>query len=636
MFGILFYLVFLVIGYLYADWLFQEKGIYFRIWCGALIGNLALMAGIIPFAFLFGFTLLSHLLLLVVFLIPYLVLGVLKKAPYQQLFRRQGAGEELSHLMFACLILPVTLVICVLMTNHIMAPYGDGAIASGQSTYGDLAMHMGFITSIAEQQTFPPDYNLLAGVRLSYPFLIDSLSSSLCILGTGLRAAILLPGYVFALLLAMGFYFLAKQLTGRSSMACIATVIFFLCGGFGFAYFFEGAKADPTQFTRIFTEYYQTPTNFNDNNIRWSNTICDMIVPQRTTMAGWGVLFFALWLLVDALRTKKRSRYLLLGLVAGCMPMIHTHSFLALGIISAALLIVNLFGEKEKKNYLVNWCVYGGIALAMALPQLFLWTFGQTGGNESFLVPHFNWVNEKDPYLWFYIKNWGLVFLLAIPAFLNTSKENKKLFLGGALIFLIAEVIVFQPNYYDNNKLFYVTYMLAVILVSEYLVVLFEKLKGIRGRSVIAALVLLTMTLSGALTIGREYNSGAEYQTFSKQQIAFAEFVKENTDVHATFATSNTHLNPVAVLAGRNIFVGTSLYLYFHGLGEEMNRREAVLEELYSASTRDEAERIARENGIRYILLTASEEKQFQVNKTVLGGFETVYDQDSIKLYEVK
>lgn len=638
MIGIALYCIFLIIGFLYADMYFKDRDLYFRIFSGGIFGNLALMAGIIPFGFIFGFTHLSHILLLIAFAVPCAYLMWRRKNVKTSLLKigRMTEDAPINHLIFCTLILPVTALICVLMANHIMAPYSGGAIASGQSTYGDLAMHMGFVTSIAEQRQFPPEYNVLAGYNLNYPFLIDSLSSSLYLFGTGLRAAILLPSYIFALLLVMGFFYIAYTITGRRSVSVLATVFFFLCGGFGFAYFFEGAKADSTQFTKIFTEYYQTPTNLNEKNIRWSNTICDMIVPQRTTMAGWTVILFALWLLIEALREKKNSHFWLLGVVAGCMPMIHTHSFLDLGIISAVMFFLSFIKCEDKKENFLSWLRYGGVALVLALPQLFLWTFTQTSGGDGFLIPTFNWVNEKDPYLWFWLKNWGIIAIFTIPAALNVKKENRNLVIACAVLFLIAELVLFQPNPYDNNKLFYVVYMIAVIIVSDYLFVLYEKLSGVRGRAFLGALVIFFGTLSGILTIGREYKSGADFQTFSKAQIEFAEFVKENTDPHATFATADNHLNPVSVLAGRNIYAGSSLYVYFHGFGPELSKRKNVIKEIYTTSNVQNIKNIAQKNGIKYILVSHSEMQTYKVNPSVMNSFKKLYDKDGIQLYEVE
>ena len=79
----------------------------------------------------------------------------------------------------------------------------------------------------------------------------------------------------------MGFYYLSYKITNKRRASVLATIFFFLGGGFGFIYFIK----NPSLFPRIFTDYYHTPTNFNELNIRWANPICDMIIPQRTTMA---------------------------------------------------------------------------------------------------------------------------------------------------------------------------------------------------------------------------------------------------------------------------------------------------------------------------------------------------------------
>jgi hypothetical protein len=520
------------------------------------------------------------------------------------------------------------------MFNHILMPYSGGAVSSGQSTYGDLQMHLGFVTSIAEQKDFPPEYCFLSGTRLNYPFLIDSLSSSLYLLGAPLRIAVLIPSFVFALALVMGFYILAFTLTKNKTVAVIATVFFFINGGFGFAYFLEGAKEDPSNFTKIFTEYYKTPTNYNDNNIRWANTICDMIIPQRTTMAGWCVILFELYMLVNALKNKKTSYFVILGFVAGCMPMIHTHSFLALGVISAVMFFAYLYNEKDKKEYVKKWVYYGAIALVMALPQLILWTFSQTGGNDSFLNFQFNWVNHTDPYIWFYIKNWGIIFLFIIPAFFNTSNDNKKLLISCAVLFLIAELILFQPNEYDNNKLFFISYMAAVIVVSEFLVMLYNKMQGIKLRWFLAVLVIVSGTLSGALTIIREYHSGGMYQTFSADDIKFSEFLKEETNPNDIILTGTEHLNPVTTLAGRTVYVGPSLYVYFHGLGDEYTERNNEIEKIYEGSY-EQLKSFAEKNNISYIYVSSYEKNDYSINSSMLEKLEKVYDANSIQLYKI-
>lgn len=639
MIGIIVYIYFLILGFLYADMLFKDRDIFTKSWLGGIIGNLILMAGIVPFAFIFKFGVVSHIILIVAACVPYVIVSLRKKelciVQNKKLSLDTDTKKGAMDLkVFLYLILPISLLICILMFNHILYTK-DGNFYSGQSTYGDLQMHLGFIESIAEQGKFPPAYPFLSGYKNNYPFFVDMLSSSLVVFGTSLKWATLIPSFVFAFMVVMGFYFFAYQLTERKSVAVLSTVFFFLCGAFGFAYFLDGAKADHTAFTKIFTEYYQTPTNLNEHNIRWSNTICDMIIPQRTTMAGWTYILCALWLLIEAIKSYDKKLFIVLGVIAGCMPMIHTHSFLALGIISAVMLVIELVKAKNKKTCFMNWLWYGGIALALSLPQLFLWTFAQTGSNESFLNFQFNWVNHDDPYLWFYIKNWGLVFLFIIPAFINTSKRNKELMISAAVIFAIAEFVKFQPNEYDNNKLFYITYAFALVLTTEFFVMLYDKLKEVRARQYIAAVVIIAMTLSGALTIIREWKSGGEYQTFAKADIEYAEFIKENTEKDAVFLTGGHHLNPVPTLAGRNIYCGSSLYVFFHGLGEEWQKRSGEVKEIYSAGY-EEIKQFCEKNDIDYISVTGSEKNDYSVNTSAFNRFEKIYDKDGHALYAVR
>ncbi len=623
MIGMMYYSLFLVMGLLYSDTIFKEKSLWFKIWSGGVIGNVILMCGIIPFAMIFGFSIAAHVVLAVITVVVYLLL---RKTPELHF--------TMPHFLPAAAAGAIALLICVLFANHVIMPVENG-MAVGQSTYGDLAMHLGFITSVAEQGSFPPMYNLLWGERLCYPFLADSLSSSLYLFGTDIRTAVLYPSFVFGALTVLGLYFLAVRLTKSRKGAVLAAVLFFLGGGFGFAYFLDGAKAEPDIFTRIFTGYYQTPTNFNGQNIRWANPICDMIIPQRTTMAGWCALFFALWLLVDALEEKSRRRFLMLGITAGAMPMIHTHSFLALGVISAAVFFVSLAEEKNKKEYVVSWIIYGGVAAVLAVPQLIVWTFAQSVGNGQFLRLGFNWVNRSDPYIWFWLKNWGITAVFAVPALIAAKGTQKKLLSGAILLFIVSELVIFQPNEYDNNKLFFVVYTLFVITVSDYLTMLYERLKEIPGMGIIAVMIIFFGVFSGVLTIAREYKSGGDYVVFSEQDKEFSEFIRENTSPDSVFACSNQHWNPVSVLAGRNLYAGSELYVYFHGYRDEMYKRYGELERLYESRTTAElSENLKAMPEIDYILISREEKNAYDITADAFSEQEKIYDKDGFLLYK--
>ena len=88
---------------------------------------------------------------------------------------RESDRRQLA--VMAAVGLPLTALSAYLQYTHCIMPASDGSFWCGQSTYGDLCMHLSFITSL-ENMSFPPTYNLLAGTALSYPYLTDALSTT--------------------------------------------------------------------------------------------------------------------------------------------------------------------------------------------------------------------------------------------------------------------------------------------------------------------------------------------------------------------------------------------------------------------------------------------------------------------------
>ena len=159
---------------------FPEKRTAVRLWLGSVIGTLLSMWAPIPFAFFRGFGITAH----IAAAIFGAALHVLWLAP-----RRKEAlcpEDAIIDRSLSFLLVPFMILAVFLVWSHTLQNM-DGALYTGQCTYGDMAMHLSFITSIAGQQTFPPEYNLLPGTPVSYPFLCDSVSSSLYLLGTPLR-----------------------------------------------------------------------------------------------------------------------------------------------------------------------------------------------------------------------------------------------------------------------------------------------------------------------------------------------------------------------------------------------------------------------------------------------------------------
>ena len=667
--GTIYFICFQCAGILLAAKLLKEQKALTKVLLGSVFGSLMLQWIPVLLAFLFDFTLQTHVIALCLVLL--LVFFGITGKWYKEL---QGLGKDIKeHKVFLTVLVVFMVFWGYLLHTHTIPVDANGAMHTGQCTYGDMNMHFSFITSIARQEVFPPDYSLFPGTRLAYPFLSDSISSSLLLMGASLRTAYILP-MLFAMLQIFGtVYLMAMSLLPKKGRALLAWVFYFLNGGLGFAYFLNRSEGGLT-FTDLFKGFYKTPTNLVDHNIRWVNVIADMFLPQRATLFGYAILFPAVWLLYQAVFKERKQYFIYAGVLAGALPLIHTHSFLGMGLISAAWLLLylcrrqtkrdnvvtaNLSGilftagivlmcvlqilvQKEKissqgimtvgivciglfalwgllllivdlcrgnrKQILSGWGIYLLVVLVLALPQLLGWTFGQVA-EGGFVRGHFNWGNLGEQYLWFYLKNIGLPLLLIVGAVFAKNRKYAEVLAPAGAIWLVAELILFTPNTYDNNKLLYIAYMLLCIAAADYGASLYERLKGFGGRSILAVLFLAGCVVSAILTLGREAVS--DYELYGKEYVKLAEYVEGHSDASSVILTGTRHNNEIVSLTGRNIVCGSDVFLYYHGIHTGERREEVRL--MYEMPEENEA--LFDKYHVEYVAITPYEMNEYAVKE---------------------
>lgn len=767
--GILFTLVYMAGGIWITRCLLASTRPVARVWLGMTLGIMLEME--LPFlsAFLFDFTLGAHLFSL----LPLLALCA---AAWFARSRKRACpwSKRETRLVLLLLVtaLPLTLLSGHMQYTHNLCPAPDGSLHVGQSTYGDLNLHLGIITSMRNAKV-PVDYSIFPGERLTYPFLTDSFSTTFMLFGASLQFAVVFPSILMMGLTYGGYIILAERICRKKSAAVLAFLFFFINGGLGFFYSLDMAgTANGTdggnalqsvsglwqRLEHMLNGWYQTPTNheeFTTYNLRWSNVIADMLIPQRTTLGGWCQLIPCLYLLYDlvagnrydispsahGLRLKTEAKkcrratlsrslwphkrisfspaaYLrqhlrtavLLGLWAGMLPLLHTHSFLALGLASAGLVLwewvvskkdkvsafillgtlaaegllmflrfmpqitsvldtelpstafdipdtlfllpiaigmaamllcLVVYRDRQRLTRLLCLGIFGAVTVLLALPQLSFWTFKATSDSDHFLTLQFNWVNNsgsegmRDTYLWFYIKNVGVPFLLLILALFEKNKKTRLLAFAAFAIFIPAECIRFQPNEYDNNKLFYVWYMLCAMIAADYAVALFGRLKGLRGRYVLATAMCVVFFSGGLISLHREWRS--DYESFSPDEVKAARFIEANLPEHATFLTWTDHINPVSALTGRNIVCGPSLWLYWHGFNT-WDREMDIITFFNDPSGRAD---LLEKYGVDYIFISNRERQNPYVapNEEALDEYyELIYEDRgrmNIRIYRV-
>ncbi len=630
-------LVYLLFGLALAQRALPSHRGAVRLWLGLVFGCIALMwLPCIP-AFFCGFTATAQYIALGAAGLGAVCLwSVRRKKPApaaegpSRLRLDPPSYDELTGLLLAA---GATAFCGYLLHTHVLLPHDDGSLWVGQSTYGDLAMHLGFVESLYRQGAFPPEYSIYPGQLLDYPFLVDAASASLRFFGLSLRMAVIVPSVVMLFCVFYGFWLLAQSMTEKLAPTLTAWLLFVFNGGFGFVLYLTGKYS----FTDLMEGFYITPTNLVDEDLRWVNVVCDMLIPQRTTMAGWCVGLAAIYLLVTAVKKtvtdgSGRREFLVLAVVAGTMPMIHTHTFLALGMLSAGWFFAFLAKARRGgslRRLLENYVLYGAVCMALALPQLIVWTFdAASSGNLLWLNP--GWVHGNMNWLWFWIVNCGVVFCLMLPMAVLLRGDDARLFWGAAALFVLANIVAFQPNPYDNNKLLYVWYMVTDILVCRWFYGLLDRIRPRAAAWALAGAVVVLGTVSGGMTMLREAVS--QYQLLSGSQVEAADFIVENTPADSLFLTATNHTNPVSVLSGRNILCGPGMYLYYHGIDYQI--RESEIAQMYWSGPA--FEHFAEQYGVDYVFIGDAEYANYDVNYDYFSqNYPLIYDRDGISIFQI-
>lgn len=438
MIGLFYYVFFLAGGLVIAHYWLPRLRPLTRWYAGASLGFLLMVWLPALWACAVSFTVTAHLL-------AALTLCLLSMVAYLTRDDRPRVrfGPEDRRMLRTVLLVavPLTLLAGWLEYTHSIRLAADGTYHVGQSTYGDLQLHLAVATS-AVNAKFPLQNSLMVGATMAYPYLGDTFATTMYMLGMSLPAAMAVTGTLMCASVFVGFALLTAQLARRRGTVALAVCLLFLNGGLGFFYTLSGTVENGVVTTawdnlrNVLTGYYQTPTNQPDpNNLRWSNILCDMLVPQRGLLSGWTMLMPVLLLILPPLarRTRYDARALVMaGIMAGGMPLLYTHSFLSLALASLGFcLYATLTAPLGRKwDAFQPFLLYGGIAAALSLPQLVSFTFVQATGSDHFLRLQFNWCNNRggnglvDPYFWFYIKNIGPAYLLILLGLLQRRKGN--------------------------------------------------------------------------------------------------------------------------------------------------------------------------------------------------------------------
>jgi hypothetical protein len=529
--------------------------------------------------------------------------------------------------------------------SRVVMFYPDGLHTAPANNFGDLPFHFGVITSMAYGENLPPQNPIFAGMKFTYPFLIDFLTAFFIRCGADWRAAFFVENIVLGLALVCGIELLARRITGNRIAGFVAPVVFLFNGGFGFINFFRQLSeffADPEQ-AKLGLVHFVThlPNAYTMNAdllwgaskipLRWGNVFTTLLIPQRSMLFGlpFVALIILLWWMAVGEQDRggqgsPRRRYLFAaGVLAGLLPMLHAHGFFSVAI--ACVPMALLF-------FSIDWLAFFVPMGLLAAPQA-LYLGGTQVKNELFKVKFFWEAGDANPLL-FWAANAGLfILLLAICLLANrlATIRQATFYLPFVLWFIVPNVIKLAPWDWDNIKVLVYWSLASCVFVALLLALMFaHRWKALK---LLGAALLVVLTLSGAIDVVRALSPVENVPLFGREELEVAELIRQRTPPRAVMLHAPIH-NSVVALTGRQSVMGYPGHLWTHGIA--YGQRENEVKAVFRGGV--ESARLLVALGVEYVVIGPAERAgELSVAETYFSdSFPVVIDHAGYKVYQVK
>lgn len=458
----------------------------------------------------------------------------------------------------------------------------DGMYVGLTNNYGDLPLHLGYITSFVWGENIPPQDPVFAGEKLVYPFLSDFLSAIFLKLGLDFRNILFIPGLLLTVAFYVILYYFAYRLTKKRLAAVIAAFLFFFSGGFGFYYFFYDFANTSHGIWSFLMSLPRDYTKILSLNYHWITPLTCLTVPQRPFLFGFPITMLIVSILYTGIEQNKPKEFLFAGFLAGMLPLFHSHSFLAMLMVTLPLGVI--FWDWRK------WFLFFMPAFILSLPQV-LYLSAHVGGG-SFFAPSFGWMADKENFFWFWLKNtsvfWPVVIggfaIIFVKAYGSTLRRTGFFALPFLLLFLLPNLLLFAPWNWDNIKIL-IYWFLGVAPIAAYaLSCLYEnKRYKILSRTGFFIIMIL-LTIAGAIDVFKYAIApvpGAK--EFSSEEIDLASRISLETPAPAIFLNAPIH-NHLVFLSGRKTVMGFFGHIWSHGYRDIYKREQDVVKMLKGTS----------------------------------------------------
>jgi len=627
MIAILFFIFALFLGFVFVYSLKINLFLEEKIAWSVVLGTLVLTMFSFVFFLLFGFTpFFIFIDLFLFFLFGFLLFFIKRKEIKKEVirdinfFKKRFLKGELTTFFIVFIIF---LLFFTFVWSRVFFETKEGYFTLAVAgIWGDWAAHNTYVSHFAFKDRISLENPIFAGERFTYTFIADFLSAFLIKLGEDRVKAMVIPGFVFSIALVILLYYFVFRLTNKRGVSALSIFLYFFGGGLGFVYFLKEVDGMTiSEIINFLKNSYAAFTHIVPEEIRWTNFIQALLLPQRAFNMGFPIAILVLTSVYLGLkREKERTKLLFLGgAVSSLLPTIHIHSLVAVSVIVFFMIIF----LSEKRNILKNSFIFFLPIIIIALWQVFYF-FPAGGKNFKF---HFGWMARKQNWFLFWFKNLGAFFVLAPVAFFFVKKELRLIYLSFCSLFLLHNFFLFQPHDYDNIKIATFWFLLTVVIVSNLLIKLWKKEALFK---ILVVFLVFSMTFSFFIDFIHLYTK--KYLLISREDIEKAEIIRKVTSSDAVFLTSDEHNHYLPCLTGRTIVAGYGGWLWTYGI--DAGERFRDISFIYEG--KKEAKDLLKKYKINYVLIGKSERNKQKVNEEFFEkNFPLFLKINEAKIYKI-
>jgi hypothetical protein len=556
--------------------------------------------------------------------------AVLSALPTLLLLRvryRQQIGGELSaamrqitdraNLSFAIFYLAIALVLGLVFARN-MFHQPEGIYTAVQNNLGDLPFHLQVISSFIYGNNIPVEDPTYAGVRFTYPILADFLTAMLVRSGASFVAAMWLQNMLLAMAFVGLLHHWTRGLTGSRFAAALSVALVIFSGGLGWWLLMQDLRESSGGLITLLTHLPRDYSITNGTIFRWGNSVTTLLLPQRSFLFGLPLAVFIFYQWWSAIRDSARDKdqqsppqqspdsanrtMLVAGICAGLLPLIHTHGFVV--VFGTGFCLALVFRSAWK-----SWAIFLIAAVVVAAPEL-VWLFhGSSLDTAKFIAWAPGW--EHGPYnpVWFWFVNTGffvpLLFIALVwrPSRYAVPRLVAIFYAPFLLWFVVPNLLRLSPWIWDNIKFLFYWYVASAPLVAFVLARLWQEKSRRRW---LAAGLLASLTLSGALDVLRVITPHTQFQEFTRDGIAMADLIRIVTPPRSLILHAQTWNSPV-FLTGRRSLLGYTGWAWSRGF--ETSQRDNDIRAIYTGVPGSAA--LITKYHVDYVLLGPAERNSY-------------------------